>query len=354
MGGTSCIFHDLAGYPAIPSKGNRSPMTKNVAAVRVPTPHETPDASNSVNGAGFTLNLPNFEGPFDLLLTLITRRKLDITDIALAEVTDEFLEYLHALYSQGTERALDEASDFLVTAATLLELKAARLLPQNHEPLDQDVALLEARDLLFARLLQYRAYREVAIFADRWREETQRFPRTVALEPVFVKALPELVFKGGVEEFACIAAQAFAPKPSTNLEPNPADVAEELNEHLHGASTTIAHEEQYILDALLAYKPTVSSVTFSALVHDAQGLDIAVVRFLALLELYKEGAVDVHQDAPLADISVRATEYARAFVPAEPAVSAHDTGQGYSPEHRDSPDDLTFSESVKNAGEETA
>ena len=157
-------------------------MTKNVAAVRVPTPHETSDASNPVNGAGFTLNLPNFEGPFDLLLTLITRRKLDITDIALAEVTDEFLEYLHALYSQGTERALDEASDFLVTAATLLELKAARLLPQNHEPLDQDVALLEARDLLFARLLQYRAYREVAaIFADRWREETQRFPRTVAL-----------------------------------------------------------------------------------------------------------------------------------------------------------------------------
>ena len=330
-------------------------MTKNVAAVRVPTPHETPDASNSVNGAGFTLNLPNFEGPFDLLLTLITRRKLDITDIALAEVTDEFLEYLHALYSQGTERALDEASDFLVTAATLLELKAARLLPQHHEPLDQDVALLEARDLLFARLLQYRAYREVAaIFADRWREETQRFPRTVALEPVFVKAFPELVFKGGVEEFARIAAQAFAPKPSTNLEPNPADVAEELNEHLHGASTTIAHEEQYILDALLACKPTVSSVTFSALVHDAQGLDIAVVRFLALLELYKEGAVDVHQDAPLAEISVRATEYARAFVPAEPAVSAHDTGQGYSPEYRDSPDDLTFSESVKNAGEETA
>ena len=243
----------------------------------------------------------------------------------------------------------------MVTAATLLELKAARLLPQNHEPLDQDVALLEARDLLFARLLQYRAYREVAaIFADRWREETQRFPRTVALEPVFVKALPELVFKGGVEEFARIAAQAFAPKPSTNLEPNPADVAEELNEHLHGASTTIAHEEQYILDALLACKPTVSSVTFSALVHDAQGLDIAVVRFLALLELYKEGAVDVHQDAPLAEISVRATEYARAFVPAEPAVSAHDTGQGYSPEHRDSPDDLTFSENVKNAGEETA
>ena len=176
----------------------------------------------------------------------------------------------------------------------------------------------------------------------------------MALEPVFVKALPELVFKGGVEEFARIAAQAFAPKPSTNLEPNPADVAEELNEHLHGASTTIAHEEQYILDALLACKPTVLSVTFSALVHDAQGLDIAVVRFLALLELYKEGAVDVHQDAPLADISVRATEYARAFVPAEPAVSAHDTRQGYSPEHRDSADDLTFSESVKNAGEETA
>ena len=306
-------------------------MTKTVAAVRVPTPREAPSASHPVNGAGFTLNLPNFEGPFDLLLTLITRRKLDITDIALAEVTDEFLEYLHTLYAEGTERALDESSDFIVTAATLLELKAARLLPQDRESLEQDVALLEARDLLFARLLQYRAYREVAaIFSDRWREENKRFPRTVALEPVFVKALPELVFTGGAEEFARIAIQAFTPKPEhPEQEPSAADVAEELNEHLHAATTTIAQEEQYILDALLAGMPAVPSVMFSALLRDAQDLDVAVVRFLALLELYQEGAVDVVQDAPLAGISVQATERARGFVPVDPEVSLP-AGEKYS------------------------
>jgi len=302
-------------------------MTTNVAAVRVPTPNADTAANARTEGRGlqnpergFTLTLSNFEGPFDLLLTLISRRKLDITEVALAEVTDEFLAYLHALYAEGTERALDEASEFLVTAATLLELKTARLLPQHREPLEED-------DLLFARLLQYRAYREVAdIFAERWAQEAQRFPRAVALEERFAQALPELVFTGGAEEFARIAAAALSRIPK-EPEPEPEEIVEELNEHLHVPLTTIAAEEHYILHSLL--DTAVRELSFAELVQGSGELEIAVVRFLALLELYKEGALHVEQDAPLGSIRVRASASAAQFVIREEtdAEDGHETGE---------------------------
>lgn len=274
-------------------------MTKTVAAERVPTPPGEPNLPDT--GGGFTLTLANFEGPFDLLLTLISRRKLDITDIALAEVTDEFVAYLHALYEHGTAEALDEASDFLVTAATLLELKAARLLPQNREPLEQDVALLEARDLLFARLLQYRAYREVAaIFARRWQAENQRFARSVALEPIFAGALPELVFHEGPEEFARIAAAVLAPRPPGKT---PEQAVAELSEHLHAPVTTIAEQQRHLLQVLPS-----SGASFTELVRGTGSLEVAVVRFLALLELYREGTLKLRQDKPLGEITVQAAD----------------------------------------------
>lgn len=323
-------------------KENRSFMTTNVAAVRVPTPNADTAANARTEGRGlqnpergFTLTLSNFEGPFDLLLTLISRRKLDITEVALAEVTDEFLAYLHALYAEGTERALDEASEFLVTAATLLELKTARLLPQHREPLEEDVALLEARDLLFARLLQYRAYREVAdIFAERWAQEAQRFPRAVALEERFAQALPELVFTGGAEEFARIAAAALSRTPK-DPEPEPEEIVEELNEHLHVPLTTIAAEEHYILHSLL--DTAARELSFAELVQGSGELEIAVVRFLALLELYKEGALHVEQDAPLGAIRVRASASAAQFVIREESTDtagtqdAHETSEAPEP-----------------------
>lgn len=315
-------------------------MTTNVAAVRVPTPNADTAANARTEGRGlqnpgFTLTLSNFEGPFDLLLTLISRSKLDITEVALAEVTDEFLAYLHALYAEGTERALDEASEFLVTAATLLELKTARLLPQHREPLEEDVALLEARDLLFARLLQYRAYREVAdIFAERWAQEAQRFPRAVALEERFAQALPELVFTGGAEEFARIAAAALSRTPK-DPEPEPEEIVEELNEHLHVPLTTIAAEEHYILHSLL--DTAARELSFAELVQGSGELEIAVVRFLALLELYKEGALHVEQDAPLGAIRVRASASAAQFVIREESTDtagtqdAHETSEAPEP-----------------------
>ena len=278
-----------------------------VAAEMVPTSNPQ-NAEPTVDGAVFTVNLPNFSGPFDLLLTLITRRQLDITDIALAEVTDEFIAYISQRFPLGTP-ALEEASEFLVTAATLLELKTLRLLPTHREPTEADVALLEARDLLFARLLQYRAYRQVAdIFASRWAAEAQRFARTVSLEEKFAKALPELVFEVGVEEFASIAAAAFARAENADNrnQKEPEQLVQELSEHLHSSVTTIAEQERFVLDTLSAAPG--EPMDFTTLVRGAGSVQVAVVRFLALLELYKDGAVQLNQEQSLGQLRVSAGE----------------------------------------------
>src|SRR6202522_2856957 len=170
------------------------------------------DGAPEGNGeaTGFHVHLDVFEGPFDLLLALISKHKLDITEVALSQVTDEFISYIRAL-ADGWD--LDQASYFLVVAATLLDLKAARLLPSGEVEDEEDLALLEARDLLFARLLQYRAYKEVAaIFAGRMAASAKRFPRRVPLEARFAGLLPDLLFPIGPAEFAALAARALTPK----------------------------------------------------------------------------------------------------------------------------------------------
>lgn len=265
----------------------------SVAAVRVPTQPKSSASTSSQQSHEFTLHLHNFEGPFDLLLQLIARHRLDITEIALAQVTDEFIGYINRMYELGTEAALDQASDFLVTAATLLDIKAARLLPQRAPETTEEFAALEARDLLFARLLQYRAYKEVAsVLEQRFGEESSRYMRDVTLEPRFAKALPELVFDVSPEEFASIAYKAL----STAEESQSIEQVE--TEHLRAPLTTIAAQEQAILDAL----ETEQTVSFEELASRSQELEIAVVRFLAMLELYKEHRIDVRQDQPLASI----------------------------------------------------
>src|SRR5487761_600607 len=159
---------------------------------------------------GFEVHLDVFEGPFDLLLALISKHKLDITEVALSQVTDEFIGYIRAL-ADGWD--LDQASYFLVVAATLLDLKAARLLPAGEVEDEEDLALLEARDLLFARLLQYRAYKEVAAtFAGRMAVQARRFTRRVPMEPRFAELLPEVLLGLGPVEFAAIAARALTPR----------------------------------------------------------------------------------------------------------------------------------------------
>jgi segregation and condensation protein A len=240
------------------------------------------------SGGGFEVHLDVFEGPFDLLLALISKHKLDITEIALSSVTDEFIAYIRA---RADAWELDQASYFLVVAATLLDLKAARLLPAGEVDDEEDLALLEARDLLFARLLQYRAYKEVvAVLASRMAAAGRRFPRRVPMEPRFADLLPEVLLGLGPAEFAAIAARALAPR-----RPPVVSVA-----HLHVPRTSI-REQAEILSGRLA---RLRRATFRQLTSDCDGTYEVVARFLAVLELYRRGRVSFDQIAPLGDLYV--------------------------------------------------
>ncbi|PPB50272.1 segregation/condensation protein A [Arthrobacter pityocampae] len=244
----------------------------------------------------FEVQLTNFSGPFDLLLNLISRRELDITEIALAQVTDEFIAHIRRLQAADGEFELDEASEFLVVAATLLDLKAARLLPAGAVEDAEDVALLEARDLLFARLLQYRAFKEMARhLAARLEEEDARHPRDVPLEPRFTRLLPELVWRSSPDDFAAVAAKVLAPR-----EEQPARVG---IGHLHAAAVSM-REQTLLLQELLQGR---GALSFRRLTEDAASRLVLVVRFLALLELFRDGAISFDQAAPLSELLVRWT-----------------------------------------------
>ncbi len=241
---------------------------------------------------GFAVHLDNFSGPFDLLLRLIVKSELDVTEVALAAVTDEFLAHLRAA---GESFDLGEASEFLVVAATLLDLKTARLLPQGEVEDEEDLSRLEAADLLFARLLQYRAYRRAADFlAERLAEQDRRYPRAVSLEPRYADRLPEVLLGLGPTQFAVLAARALAPK-------RPPLVA---LDHLHQPQVSVA-EQAAVLAARLRAAP--GGATFSSLTADCTGTLQVVARFLALLDLYRDGAVRFEQAAPLGGLAVRWT-----------------------------------------------
>ncbi len=242
----------------------------------------------------FAVQLANFSGPFDLLLNLISRRELDITEIALAQVTDEFITHIRRIQAAEGEWKLDEASEFLVVAATLLDLKAARLLPAGAVEDEEDVALLEARDLLFVRLLQYKAFKEMARYlAGRLEEEDARHPRDVPLEPEFTRLLPELIWKHSPEEFAALAAKVLAPRRQP-----PSEVG---IEHLHAPAVSVS-DQTVVLQDLLRARGTLS---FRQLTEDAESRIVLVVRFLALLEMFRDGAITFDQSAPLSELLVR-------------------------------------------------
>ncbi len=245
---------------------------------------------------GFAVRLENFAGPFEVLLSLIAKHEMDITQVALASVTDEFLHYVRALQRTGSARALDEASEFLVVAATLLDLKAARLLPRGEVEDQDDVALLEARDLLFARLLQYKAFKEVAgLLDERLRAESARFPRAVPLDPQAAAALPELDWRTTPEQLARLARAVLGARPGA-----PAEVG---TDHLHGAAVSVPDEAEVLAGLLADGRPH----GFRALVADAASTLVVVVRFLALLEMYRDAVVDLVQDGPLGELTVRWT-----------------------------------------------
>jgi segregation and condensation protein A len=239
----------------------------------------------------FSVHLENFSGPFDLLLGLISRHKLDVTEIALAAVTDEFIAHIRA---QGTNWDLEQTSQFLVVASTLLDLKTARLLPQGEVEDPEDLALLEARDLLFARLLQYRAFRSVAAWIDATlATEGQHFVRPGGLEPEFSRLLPDVVFDLTPDGFAALAAQAMEPRA----------IAEVSVTHIHQVRVSVADQAVLVAERLRRS----GSATFRVLIADAPDKLTVVARFLALLELFRTGSVQFEQMMPLGEIVVRWT-----------------------------------------------
>ena len=236
----------------------------------------------------FQLQLDNFEGPFDLLLRLIGKHELDITTVSLARITDEFLHYVKKL---DAKQEIDSASEFLVVAATLLDLKIATLLPQGEAVDSEDIALLEARDLLFARLLQYRAFKEIAAwFQSAIDLESVRVPRQVRLEEQYRNLRPELEWNTSVEEFAAIAQLAFAPKeiPGVGLT------------HLHAPKVSIREQAGILMGKLRAKK----RMSFRELIADSADRTEFVARFLGILELYRAGAIGISQENPFDDFMV--------------------------------------------------
>jgi segregation and condensation protein A len=243
------------------------------------------------DSAGFTVRLANFTGPFDLLLQLIGKHKLDVTEVALHQVTDEFIAYIRAM---GDDWDLDEASEFLVIAATLLDLKAARLLPAAQVEDEEDLALLEARDLLFARLLQYKAFKEAAAhIAALETAGARRYPRSVTLEERYAQALPELVLGVGPERLMKLAIKAMTPRvePVVSID------------HVHQVRVSVREHATLLRDRLRR----VGTATFQTLCLDCESTLEVVARFLALLELYREGLVGFSQEQALGDLTVRWT-----------------------------------------------
>jgi len=254
----------------------------------VPAP---PAEGDSAAQSGFQVRLDVFEGPFDLLLGLISKHQLDVTEVALSKVTDDFIAHIRAL---GAGWDLGQATEFLVVAATLLDLKAARLLPGADVEDEEDLALLEARDLLFARLLQYRAYKQAAAHLEGLLSaEARRFPRQVSLEPRYAGLLPEVLLGLGPQELAALAARALAPKAAELV----------ATDHVHGGMVSVREQTALLHERIRR----AGRASFRALTADCEGTLQVVARFLGLLELYREGLVAFDQAEALGELHVRWT-----------------------------------------------
>lgn len=246
---------------------------------------------NAASSGAFSVHLENFDGPFDLLLQLISRHKMDITEISLSLVTDEFISFIRSLEQSGQGWRLDQATEFLVVAATLLDLKAARLLPSGEVDDEEDLALLEARDILFARLLQYRAFKEIAsTFADRIALSDKSFARVVALDASLSALLPEVLIGVGAARFAAIAERVLTPKSSPVVSV----------EHLHLPLVSVMEESKRVVEALRRS----TSLSFRNLIADADTTLVIIARFLALLDLYRQGVLRFNQVIALGELQI--------------------------------------------------
>lgn len=251
-------------------------------------PHNQEVVEAPEKSSGFELSLSNFEGPFDLLLSLISKHELDITEVSLSRITDEFISYLKGLDEQDE---LDQASEFLVIAATLLDLKIAGLLPKGEVVDAEDVALLEARDLLFAKLLQYKAFKEISTwFATALGLEADRIPRDVMMEERFRDAKPELIWTLDITEFAKLAQDTMTPReiPSVGLT------------HLHASRVSIREQAVEVANLLRQS----GQLTFREIIAQVKDRAVVIARFLSVLELYRLMAISFEQESPLADLKL--------------------------------------------------
>lgn len=238
----------------------------------------------------FNVELEEFSGPFDVLLEMISKHELEVTELALHRVTDEFCAYIR---DQGAAWDLDEASAFLVVAATLLDLKAARLLPSGEVEDAEDIAALGAADLLFLRLLQYRAFRDVSVrMGEMFEDNVGVMARATGMDPEFAGLLPDVEVTMTIDEFAGLAATVLAP---------PEPEAAVGVDHIYAPIYTVS-EQVATLAARLRRDGT---STFRDLVADAPNVGVIVGRFLGLLELYRRGVVSLEQSAALGDLHVR-------------------------------------------------
>jgi segregation and condensation protein A len=274
-----------------PTQGSGQAPPAGPAAALADERAMTPETPQAPTHQGFQVRLDVFEGPFDLLLGLISKHQLDVTEVALSKVTDDFIAHIRAL---GSTWDLGQATDFLVVAATLLDLKAARLLPGAEVEDEEDLALLEARDLLFARLLQYRAYKQAAAHLDGlFQSESRRFPRQVSLEPRYAQLLPEVLLGLGPAELAVLAAGALTPR------------AEELVavDHAHGGTVSVREQTALLHERLRR----TGGASFRSLTADCATTLEVVARFLGLLELFRESLVAFEQAEALSELHVRWT-----------------------------------------------
>ncbi|GAB4587149.1 segregation/condensation protein A [Nocardia sp. IFM 10818] len=278
----------------MPGDLNESPGSPVVADI-------VAESDNSDKKSGFHLSLSNFQGPFDLLLQLISQRRLDVTEVALHKVTDEFIAYTKALTASMSEeqglradKILDQTTEFLVIAATLLDLKAARLLPSGEVADEEDLELLEARDLLFARLLQYRAFKQVAeLLGELEAAALQRYPRAVSLEERFLELLPEVTLGVDAAGFAEVAAAAFRPRPAPKVG----------LDHIHQHAISVAEQAALVLE-MLKRAGVGGWTSFHELCADCETPIQIVARFLALLELYRGKTIEFEQPDPLGPLSI--------------------------------------------------
>ena len=290
-----------AGEDAGPAAGDGEPVAAageqpgppDLAARRTSVADALPLTARGGRSEAFVVELENFSGPFDLLLSLIAKHKLDVTEVALAKVTDEFVGHLRRL---GERFDLGQATEFLVIAATLLDLKAARLLPTSGDGGDdEDLALLEARDLLFARLLQYKAYKEAAaIFQTLMALESRHTPRAVPLEARYAAALPEVQISLGPSDLAAMAARLREPVL-------PPVVA---TDHVHAPRVSVREHMLVLIQRLRE----LGAASFRTLCVGCRETIEVVARFLALLELFREGRISFEQDVPLGELIVRWSE----------------------------------------------